>query len=115
MAEGKHFFKYRLIYAFARSDQSSLGDLRITKNIQGLFNSDGCDLTDRMRRLIRVFARRTCHVVHLLTLRDMLGKTRSRRQFDILFSYLSEEIGFDISCKLSPKYKIGMNCQTLLS
>ena len=41
---------------------------------------------------------------------SMLGKIFSRKHFD---SYFSWKIGFDISCKLSPKETICMKCQTL--
>ena len=39
----------------------------------------------------------------------------SRWKIDDFFSYISQKIGFDISCKLSPKETICMNCQILFS
>ena len=44
----------------------------------------------------------------------MLGKILAD---DILkyFSYFSEKIGFDISCKLFPNEKLCMKCQSLFS
>ena len=44
----------------------------------------------------------------------MLGKNFSRNILKY-FSYFSQKIGFDISCKLSPKETICMNCQSLFS
>ena len=43
--------------------------------------------------------------VHLVLMLCMLGKNISvtRRHFEIIFYYFSQKIGFDISCKLSPK------------
>ena len=39
----------------------------------------------------------------------------NRRYFEILFSYLFQNTGFDISCKLSHKETVCMKCQTLFS
>ena len=44
----------------------------------------------------------------------MLGKNLSRQHFEI-FLYISQKIGFDSSCKLSPKETICMKCQILFS
>ena len=44
---------------------------------------------------------------------SMQEKKFSRRQFNI-FSYFSEKIGFDISCKLSPKETICMKVHIFL-
>ena len=88
-----------------------------------------------MRRLIWVFAGRTCPVTFsdvgvllcydniTLTL-SILSKIFGRRHFEIYFlyflylkyiSYFSQKTGFDISCKLSPKETICMKCQILFS
>ena len=44
-----------------------------------------------------------------------LGKTFSRRHSEIFFLFFLKKIGFDISCKLSPKETICMTCQSLFS
>ena len=45
----------------------------------------------------------------------MLGKNFSRQRFETFFFLFFPEIGFDISCKLSPKETICMKCQILFS
>ena len=46
----------------------------------------------------------------------MLGKKISADDnLKYLFSYFPHNIGFDISCKLSPKETICMKCQSLFS
>ena len=45
---------------------------------------------------------------------SMLGKISSRQHFEICF-FFSQKIGFDISCKLSPKETVCMECQSLFS
>ena len=49
----------------------------------------------------------------LLTI-SMQGNNVSRRHFEILFLFFFRKIGLGISCKLSPKETICMQCQTLL-
>ena len=45
----------------------------------------------------------------------MPGKKFSRRLFLNIFSYFSLKIGFDISCKLSPRETICLKDQSLFS
>ena len=41
------------------------------------------------------------NVICVSLMLSMLGKYFIRRHFEIFFSYFSQKIGFDISCKLS--------------
>ena len=50
----------------------------------------------------------------MLAIITLLGRS-GRQQIDDMFSYFSMKIGFDISCKLSPKETICMQCQSLFS
>ena len=52
--------------------------------------------------------------IYTLTL-STLGKIFSWRHFEIYFSNFSQQTGFDISCKLSPKETICIKCQILFS
>ena len=44
-----------------------------------------------------------------------MGKTYSRKHFEIFFLFFFQKTGFDISCKLSPVETICMKCQILFS